>query len=131
MLTVFQTLLSKSCLLNRWQRTKVNTSFSSWSELLLEVPQGSALLLLLFSIYVYMYIYINDLFYITELTNVCNNSDGTAFHACDLDISTLLNILEHDSMLTLEWFKSNYMVDSICDLCILQIYCKNRKYFDI
>ena len=25
----------------RWQRTKINTSFSSWSELLERVPQGS------------------------------------------------------------------------------------------
>ena len=25
---------------NRWQRTKINTSFSSWSELLHGVPQG-------------------------------------------------------------------------------------------
>ena len=33
--------LIKSYLTNRWQRTKVNTSFNSWSELLLRVPQGS------------------------------------------------------------------------------------------
>ena len=35
--------LLRSYLTNRWQRTKVNTSFSSWTELLLGLPQGSVL----------------------------------------------------------------------------------------
>ena len=35
--------LIKSYLTNRWQRTKINTSFSSWTELLLGVPQGSGI----------------------------------------------------------------------------------------
>ena len=29
-----------SCLSDRWQRTKINLSFSSWSELLKGIPQG-------------------------------------------------------------------------------------------
>lgn len=35
--------LIQSYLTNRWQGKKVNTSFSSWSERLLGVPQGPAL----------------------------------------------------------------------------------------
>ena len=33
-------MLISSYLSNRWQRTKINTSFSSWTELLQGVPQG-------------------------------------------------------------------------------------------
>ena len=36
-------LLIKSYLTDRWQRTKINTSYSSWYELLIGVPQGSVL----------------------------------------------------------------------------------------
>ena len=94
--------LIKSYLTNHWQRTKVNTSFSNWSELLLGVPQGSVLGQLLFNIY------LNDLFYLTECT-VCNYADDTTFHACESDLKDLITRLEHDSLLAIKWFQANYM----------------------
>ena len=93
----------KSYLTNRWQRTKVNTSFSSSSELLLGVPQESVLGPLLFNIY------LNDLLYLTECTDVCNYPDDTTFHACDSHLKDLITRLEHDSSLAIEWFQANYM----------------------
>ena len=44
------------------------------------------------------------------MTNVCNYADDTAFHACDLDLKSLITRLEHDAALAIEWFQSNYMM---------------------
>ena len=65
-----------SYLCNRYQRTKINKSFSSWSEIVFGVPEGSVLDPLLFDIY------INDLFYMTELTAVCSFAYDTTSVSC-------------------------------------------------
>ena len=90
--------LIRDYLRNRWQRTKINTSFSSWSELLSGVPQGSILGPFLFNIY------INDLFWFNEQTEVCNYADDTTLYACDENLNNVLLKLEHDSLLAIEWY---------------------------
>ena len=91
----------RSYLSDRWQRTKVNTSFSTWKELLCGVPQGSVLGPILFNIY------INDLFY--QLFDVCNFADDTTLYACDTELDTVLNQLEDNAHTAILWFENNYM----------------------
>ena len=92
-----------SYLSSRLQRTKLNNVFRSWTDSIRGGPQGAALGPILFNIY------LNDLFYLAEQTNVCNYADDTTFFACDIDLSSLLNRLEHDTSLAVDWFDYNYM----------------------
>ena len=78
---------------NRYQRTKINKSFSSWNKIVFGVPQGSVLGTLLFNVH------INDLLYTIELTDVCNFADDTTFNACDSSLEDLINRLQHDANL--------------------------------
>ena len=54
-------------------------------------------------------IYLNDLFYTAESTNVSNFAEDTTIYACDRDVNSLSNRLEHDSYLAIEWFENNSM----------------------
>ena len=91
-----------SYLRKRWQRTKVNSSFSTWSELLQSIPQGSVLGPI-FSIFLF------DLFYLTEMTQMCNFPDDIKIYLCDKDLNTLINRLEHNTALAFEWFENIFM----------------------
>jgi len=88
---------------DRWQRTKIDASFSSWSKILCGMPQGSVLGPKFFNVY------INDLFYLFLCTSVCNVADDTTPYACDIDLPNLLHNLEGDSASAIFWFEANYM----------------------
>ena len=87
----------------RWQRVKINHSFSSWSELRLGVPQVSVLGPLLFNIY------LNNLLWFTDTGEVCNYADDTTLYDCNKDFNKLTGNLEQDSLAAIDWFEINYM----------------------
>ena len=92
-----------SYLNKRWHRTKLYRGFSSWKELNQRVPQGSVLGSLLFNIC------LNDLFFLSEFTDLCNFADGTTFYAWHMDLNSLTKRLEYNSFLAIEWFENYNM----------------------
>ena len=82
---------------------KVNGSFSTWTETVIGVPQGSVLGPLLFNIY------LNDLFMFMEETEICNYADDTTIYACGSSIESVIMDLENDALKITEWFPNNGM----------------------
>ena len=108
-------LFIRSYLTDRKQRVKVNGSFSTWTETVRGVPQGSVLGPLLFNIY------LNDLFMFLEETEICNYADDTTIYACGPNIENVIMHLENDALKITEWFPNNFMKLNE-DKCHLMIF---------
>ena len=88
---------------NRNQRVRINSTYSSWSQIIYGVPQGSILGPLLFNIY------LSDLFLFTVDSNIANYADDNSPYSCENDIESVIVQLEKDSKTLLEWTGNNML----------------------
>ena len=96
-------MLIYNYLSNRKQRVKVNDSYSSWSEILFGVPQGSILGPLLFDIF------ICDMFYFIEDFEISNCVDDSTPFSAKLDHTSVVEELEISFSVLFTWLWNNYM----------------------
>jgi hypothetical protein len=92
-----------SYLSKRNQRTKVNSSYSAWEEILFGVPQGSILGPLLFNIF------ICDLFFIMKDTEFASYADDNTPYVSGKNSDEVISLLEEKSRVLFAWFEKNQM----------------------
>ena len=88
-------------LTRRKQRAKIGSSFSSWCDINIGVPQGSILGPLLFNIF------INDLFFSIKKSEVCNFADDNTLFCGDKNLDLVFFNLNCDLSNVMDWFKIN------------------------
>ena len=93
-------------LTNRKQRTKIDDNYTSWSEILFCVPQGSILGPLLFKIF------LADLFFIIKDIDIASYADDTTPFIVENNIENVIASLEQVSEDLFNWFKNNRLKSS-------------------
>ena len=91
-----------SYLSGRKQRTKINSSFSCWAEILFGVRQGSILGPLLFNAY------ICDLFFEVSDLEYASFADDTTPYSCLPEMIHILEKLEKGTQSMFDWFSESF-----------------------
>ena len=92
-----------SYLTNRYQRVRVNGEYSSWFEIIFGVPQSSILDSLIFNIYV------GDYFLFVENSDIASYADDNTPYSTAEPTDVVINSLEKESKMLLQWLESNYL----------------------
>ena len=95
--------LLHSYLTKRRQRVKINNTYSSWSEILFGVPQGSILGPLLFNIF------LCNFFLFAPDIGIANYADDNTPYATNKHLETVLKDLEQRSDTLLKWFTDDLL----------------------
>ena len=110
--------LIQNYLSNRKQRTKINTEYSSWEEILFGVPQGSILGPALFNIF------LCDLYLIMNNFDIASYADDNTPYAVGNNIQELMVKLQNASKTLFQWFSDNQMKSNL-DKC--NFICSTSK----
>ena len=89
------------------QRVKIGTTFSSYLEILRNVPQGSILGPILFNIF------INDFTFFIKKIEVCNFADDATIYSGSLNYEEAHRKLSDNTHVTPNWFRINSIVANL------------------
>ena len=93
----------KDYLSNPKQRTKINSTYSSWEEILFGVPQGSILGPLLFNIF------LCDLFFNMDDTDFASYADDNTPYTIRNDMKDIIFKLQNSSEILFQWLMDKQM----------------------
>ena len=91
-----------SYLKNRMQRTRINSEYSSWEEIMFGVPQGSVLGPLLFNIF------LCDLFVIMEHIGIASYADDNTPYTTGNSIEEVIEKLKNAAKTLFQWLSDNH-----------------------
>ena len=95
--------LIQSYLTNRHQRVNINSTYSSWSEIIFGVPQGSIMGPLVFNIDLCdLFMFIMD-----AESDMANYADDNSPFSCDTDSISVIKEIESVAKILINWFVNN------------------------